>query len=123
MAGERERGVELMDRVMRLNPHHPGWYHLVPYMEAYRQGDYETALIEARRFNIPGHHYDPIIRIAVLGQLGRQEEANQAIDELLALVPDFRTRGHSLIRRFAYLDEHVEMLVEGLRKAGLTMVD
>ena len=46
-----------------------------------------------------------------------------AIDELLALVPDFRTRGRSLIQRFAYLDEHVEMLLEGMRKAGLTMVD
>ena len=31
----------------------------------------------------------------------------------------YRLRGRSLIRRFAYLDEHVEMLVDGLRKAGL----
>ena len=38
-----------------------------------------------------------------------------------ALVPDFKRRGPSLIRRLAYLDEHVDMLVEGLRKAGLEM--
>jgi adenylate cyclase len=123
MAGERERGVELTEKVMRLNPHHPGWYHLVHYMEAYRQGDYETALIESRRFNIPVFHFDPIIRVAVLGQLGRQEEAGQAIDELLALVPDFETRGRSLIKRFAYSDENVEMLLGGLRKAGLELIE
>jgi len=34
-------------------------------------------------------------------------------------VPDFRTRGRVLIQRFAYLGEHVEMLLEGMRKAGL----
>ena len=42
-----------------------------------------------------------------------------AVNELLALVPDFKSRGPSLIRRMVYLDEHVDMLVEGLRKAGL----
>jgi hypothetical protein len=41
------------------------------------------------------------------------------VDELLALVPDFEHRGKIIIRRFAYLDEHVDMLVDGLRKAGL----
>lgn len=43
--------------------------------------------------------------------------------ELLALVPDFGTRGHSLIQRMLNQDKHVEMLLEGLRKAGLQMVD
>mgnify|MGYP001816061204 CR=1 FL=1 len=32
------------------------------------------------------------------------------------------SRGHSLIQRMLYQDEHVEMLVDGLRKAGLEMV-
>ena len=119
MAGEWERSLTLTKKVMRLNPHHPGWYHLVPYMIHYRQGDFEPALIEARCFNTPDFHWDPIIRAAVLGKLGRQAEASTAVDELLALVPDFQSRGQSLIRRFAYLDEHVEMLADGLRKAGL----
>ena len=122
MAGEQERGLELMHKVMHLNPHHPGWYHLVPFMNYYRQGEYDLALIEARRFNTPVFHFDPLIRAAVLGQLGRRAEAKKAADELLALVPDFERRGGSLIRRFAYLDEHVEMLLEGLRKAGLELV-
>jgi hypothetical protein len=39
-----------------------------------------------------------------------------------ALVLDFGHRGKSLIRRFAFLDEHVDVLLEGLRKAGLEAV-
>jgi adenylate cyclase len=120
MAGEWERGTSLTDKAMRLNPHHPGWYHLVSFMVQYRQGQYDLAWVEARRFNTPTFYWDPLIRAAVLGQLGRQAEASVAMGELLALVPDFRRRGPGLIRRFAYLDEHVEMLLEGLRKAGLT---
>lgn len=50
-----------------------------------------------------------------------RKKARKAVDELLALVPDFKSRGPSLIRRFAYLDEHIELLVEGLGKAGLKM--
>jgi hypothetical protein len=37
------------------------------------------------------------------------------------LVPDFESRGRSLIKRMVYLDEHVEILVDGLHKAGLEM--
>ena len=121
MIGEWERAVILMNKAMRLNPHHPGWYHLIPFMNHYRLGEYELALIEANRFNIPDFHWDPLIRAAALGQLGRQTEASKAVDELLNLVPDYKTRGRSLIRRYAYLDEHVDILAEGLRKAGFEL--
>jgi predicted RNA polymerase sigma factor len=55
----------------------------------YRQGEYDLALIEARRFNTSAFYWDPLIRAAVLGQLDRQAEARKAVDELLALVSDF----------------------------------
>ena len=43
------------------------------------------------------------------------------MSELLALVPDFRSRGRSLIKRILFQDEHVEMLLDGLHKAGLEL--
>jgi hypothetical protein len=108
-----------MGKAMHLNPHHPGWCQIVAFMNYYRQGEYDLALIEARRFNTPGFFWDPLIRAAVLGQLDRRADAGKAVDELLTLVPDFKRRGKSLIRRLAYLDEHVDMLRDGLCKAGL----
>jgi len=119
--GECGHGLKLTHKAVRLNQHHPGWYHFVPFMGYYRQGDYDSALVEARRFNTPEYFWDPLIQAAVLGQLGRQAEANEAVDELLALVPDFERRGRSLIHRVVFTDEHVEMLLEGLRKAGLAL--
>jgi adenylate cyclase len=119
MVGEWDRAMNLMDKAMRLNPHHPGWFHIVGFMNSYRQGDYDLALVEARRFNTPDFFWDPLIRAAVLGQLDRPSEAKNAVDELLALMPDFYLRGRSLIRRLAYLDEHVEILRDGLCKAGI----
>ena len=119
MVGEWERANQLMGKAMRLNPHHPGWYHIVAFMNYYRQGEYDLALVEARRFNTPDFFWDPLIRAAVLGQLDRRSEAEKSVDELLALMPDFNLRGQSLIRRLAYLDEHVEILWDGLCKAGL----
>lgn len=119
MMGEWERGLLFMRKAERLNPYHPGWYCLVPFMEHYRLADYEAALDEARRFNTHEYFWDPLIRAAVLGQLGRRSEANEAKDELIALVPDFGRRGRSLIRRMVFLDENVDMLLDGLRKAGV----
>jgi len=119
--GQWEHGLALIGKAMRLNPHHPGWYHLVPFLYHYYQGEYEAALLKANRFNTPEYFWDPLIRTAVLGQLGHQEEAEKTVGELLALVPDFEPRGRHLIQRMVYLDENADMLAEGLRKAGLEM--
>ena len=121
MVGEWDRAMKLIRKAMLLNPHHPGWYHILGFMDSYRQGQYDLAWIEAQRFNTPESLWDPIIRAAVLGKLGRHLDAQQAAEQLLDLVPDFKRRGLELIRRLTFLDEHVAMLLEGLREAGLEM--
>ena len=117
--GQWKRGQTVIQRAMHLNPHHPGWYHLIPFLNHYYQGEYATALLEANRFNTPDYFWDPLIRTAVLGQLGRQEDAEKAMGELLALMPDFESRGRSVLKRLVFVDENVEILLVGLRKAGL----
>ena len=76
-------------------------------------------LIEALRLGSPSHSWDPLIRAAALGQLAHQAEAGKAVAELLALMPDFESRGRNVLKRMVFLDENVEMLLVGLRKAGL----
>jgi hypothetical protein len=41
------------------------------------------------------------------------------VGELLKLKPDFATRGRLLISRYVKVDELVDKIIEGLRKAGL----
>jgi tetratricopeptide (TPR) repeat protein len=119
MVGDWDRAMKLMGKAMRLNPHHLGWYHIVAFMNYYRQGEYDLALIEARRFNTPEFFWDPLIWDAVLGELDRRTEAEKAVNELLALAPNFNLRERSLIRCLAYLDEHGDILWDGLFKAGM----
>ena len=119
MVGEWKRAIKLMEKAMRLNPHYPGWYHIVAFLNYYRQAKYDRALVEARRFNTPDFFWDPLIRTSVLGQLGQRAEAKKAGGELLAQVPDFEVRGRSLIRRMVFTKEFAEMLLAGLHKAGL----
>ena len=121
IAREWEEGLVLMERGMQLNPHYPGLYHFIPFMDRYRQGAYKGAWVEARRVNLLMLFWDPLIWAATLGQLGRTPEAQNALAELLQLKPDFASRGRDLMERLVFLDENVEMLLDRLRKAGLEL--
>ena len=117
--GEWDRGLTLLKKGMILNPYHPSWFHLAPFMDYYRRGEYENAFAEALKFNFPELYLDPMMRAAALGQLGRQEEAKAAASQLLKLEPDFATRGRWLVSRYVKVDDLVDTIIEGLRKAGL----
>ena len=117
--GEWDRGLTLMKKGMELNPYHPSWFHLAPFMDYYRRGEFEDALAEALKFNYPELFWDPLMRAAALGRLGRQAEANTAIRQLLELVPDFAVRGRGIIGSYVKVDDLVDKVIEGLRKAGL----
>jgi adenylate cyclase len=117
--GEWDRGLDLLKKGMKLNPYHPSWFHLAPYMDYYLRGEYENALPEALKFNFPELYWDPLMRAAALGRLERQNEAKAAVGQLLILEPDFATRGRWMISRFVKVDDLIDAIIEGLRKAGL----
>lgn len=121
LLGQWERGLALLARSHWLNPHHPSHWHSAWYLDRYRQGDYEGALQYARLFAQPRRFWDPLLHAAAFGQLGRQGEAYREISRLLELVPDFGRRGRDLIRRWVYVGGLDDMLLAGLRKAGLAV--
>jgi adenylate cyclase len=117
--GEWERGLTLLKKGMELNPYHPSWFYLAPYMDYYRRGEYENAFAEALKFNYPDLFWDPVMRAAPLGQMGRQREARAAVAELLKLEPNFANRGRQLISHYVKVDALADAIIEGLQKAGL----
>jgi len=121
--GEWDRGLTLLQKGMRLNPYHPSWFHLAFFMDYYRLGEYEHAFAEALKFNFPGVYLDPMMRAAALGRLGRQDEARTAVGEMLKLTPDFASRGRWLIGRYVKVDDLIDTIIEGLRKAGLADIE
>jgi TolB-like protein len=116
--GDWDEGMRLWKQALRLNPHPPPIYFMIPFMDHYRRGDYEAAWNYAKQFNAP-IFWNPLIRAAAAGQLGLQTQAKAALQELLEMRPNFPSRARDLMRRLNYLEEPVEKLLEGLLKAGL----
>ncbi len=63
----------------------------------YRQDEYENDFAEALKFNYPDLFFDPLMRAAALGRMGKVHEAQNAAEKLLELVPDFSSKGRELI--------------------------
>jgi adenylate cyclase len=118
-AGEFERGVALVEEAIRLNPYHPKWFHHALCAARFAQGDYEGAYRIVSKAGFQVGFWDPVIRAAALGHLGRLEEAAACARELLELVPDFEERAHIIVGRGTRSDSVVEKVIDGLRKAGL----
>ncbi|MEJ2093241.1 MAG: hypothetical protein P8X65_13735 [Syntrophobacterales bacterium] len=117
--GEWEEGLAILEKGLKLNPSFPGWSHMAPFFYHYLQGDCEKAYQEALAFQMPQFFWDPLLRAAVLGRMGREPEGAQALAELLHLKPDFATEGRFLISCYAKFPYLIDELLDGLRQAGL----
>jgi TolB-like protein len=117
-SGEWERGCQMVESAVQLNPNCPGYFYMARACNAYRQGKYEEVLEAAALVNMPNYFHIPALRAAALGQMGRLEEAQKAVWHLLALRPDFAAAARQEYAKF-YNPELIEHIIDGLRKAGL----
>jgi TolB-like protein/lipopolysaccharide biosynthesis regulator YciM len=122
-AGDWENGLRVVERAKQLNPHHPGWYHLPAFYDAYRRRDYSGALASALRIGMPGYFWAHAALAAAYGQLGAREAAQGALRELLALKPDFAVVAREEYAKWLGPGELVEHVLDGLRKAGLEVLE
>jgi serine/threonine-protein kinase len=117
-SGNWERGCELAERARQLNPNHPSWYWAVPFLDAYRKGDYLSARTFLTKGNPQKNYLMHALLAAVNGQLGESEAAARHLREVLTMMPDFPSIGRAEFSKW-YLPELVDHLMDGLRKAGL----
>ena len=117
-AGDWERGCALAERSTQLNPHHPGWYWFPLFFNAYRQRDYRRALEIVLKVNMPAFWRTQFALAAAYGQLGEKESARNAVQDLLAIRPNFSVTARDELRKW-WDPQLIEHLIEGLRKAGL----
>jgi tetratricopeptide (TPR) repeat protein len=118
--GEWKRGFALVTKAIALNPEHPEWYRDPLIFYAYQTRDYERALVESQRREVP-RTWRLLFRAMILGQLGRREEAQPAIEAALRLEPDVRERLFDMARIWNVPQEHIEHMADGLRRAGLAI--
>ena len=118
--GEWKRGVALVTKAIALNPEFPEWYRDPIIFYDYQTGDYERALVESQKQKVR-RPWRFLFSAMILGQLGRSEEAQPAIEAALELKPDVRERLWDMARVWNVPDPHIEHMADGLRKAGLAI--
>ena len=121
-AGDWEHGMALAERAKQLNPHHPGWYWYADFYNAYRQGDYRSALNLVIKSNLPGHWGMQAAMAACHGQLGERDAASKALRALLKLRPDFADTIRSDVEKW-WEPDYGRRFIDGLRKAGLEIAN
>ena len=121
--GHFAEAVDPLLRSLRLGPNdpHSGLFFSMLALAHYHQQNFEEAAHYAER-TLRG--WPSYIRLrtllACLGQLGRTEQANLVIAEMTKLASNNAERLWEITTRYAD-PAHREHLVEGLRKAGLTI--
>lgn len=119
--GDWERGKSILDKAMNQNIGYPKYFHGARCLYHYRASRFEDALAEANKYNVPGLFWGPMLRVACLGQLGDHSEAVLQKEQLTTLKPDFEEKATYLISRFVKQEELVEMIIDGLLKAGMRL--
>jgi TolB-like protein/class 3 adenylate cyclase len=118
--GEPERGAELVDRVIRLNPDYPSWA-IGPFSYAYvMAGRYEDALRvlehqSADTYNVFSFVYRSVSDAA----LGHHDEAKTWVTKTLEQHPDLTIEG--FVGGPGWSDQERELLVDKMRQAGFPL--
>ncbi len=71
--------------------------------------------------DVPGLFWPYLVMASACGHLGRRAEAEAAVRDLLALDPEFAAHARSNIASWHFASGLMEPLLEGLRKAGLSI--
>ncbi len=119
MAGQYDEGFRFIEHSMQLNPFFPSWFHFPYFLNYYLDGNLGDALETIKKFGLPDFFWNPLMQAAVLGQLGKITEAQTAFQRLLSLKPDFPARARFYISCLVIKDKWLDLILEGLKKAGL----
>jgi TolB-like protein/class 3 adenylate cyclase len=119
-SGQPQKSFELVKRAMRLCPIYPGWYLYVLATACRLLGRNESAIgafkaaIKRNADNLALH----VGLASTLGELGRLEDAETPVAEILRLSPDFSVKTY--MEGLSYRDPaELARFEEGLCKAGL----
>ena len=119
-AGRPDDGLTEIKKAMRLNPRHPFFYVLVLGQSYYLLGQYEQALKQFERVKTANPEFGQVHKFlaATYVALGRVDDAEWAVEELKAVMPDFSLKKEIFSAPFK--DRRVlDMYLDRLRKAGL----
>jgi len=115
-----ENGMPLYNKALEVDPYPPPWRGMGTFYEHYHLRRYDEALEDARSIEMSGDFRTPLFMAAALGQLGRVQDAEPHLEEMLEHWgrPPSELR-LELIQRHALSQGLTDHLLDGLAKAGL----
>jgi TolB-like protein/Tfp pilus assembly protein PilF len=115
-----ERGIAFVRKAVALDPFHPPWFHHPIAQHHFDRGEYEEALAAVRKVDAPNDFWHQVFLAVIYTELGRQNEARSALEELLRLYPGFTVEKYiEEDRKWNVSDEHIRHWAAALREAGL----
>ena len=118
-SGDWDRGLSLINRSIELNPQHLNSLHMALAVDHYRRGEYDAALGQLKRSNLPSFLGSPMLMASAAGQLGRASDARAAFDGLRRNHPAYvdRDKARSFWTYWLWEDDIVDQLLDGFLKA------
>jgi TolB-like protein len=119
--GKWKRGLALMSKSMALNPAHLWFCHFTFFYDHYRKGEYDQALARVQQVTQRKFYLTTMALTAVLGQLGRMDDARTAYAALCDSIPGFtiETGRYEYGVKRNFEPAFLEQMLDGLRKAGV----
>ena len=118
LSGDWAAGMPLVRRAIELAVQPPGTYYMVLAWDHYRQRDYQAALREAGKIQMPEFQLGILTRAAIYGQLGMQREGAMAMADLSRLRPDLAADPRPWLLGLHFEPGFADQLAEGIAKAG-----
>ncbi|MFS8111790.1 hypothetical protein QD460_08710 [Rhizobium jaguaris] len=119
MSGKWDSGCELISAAVSKNAGPGGYYEMEMALCAFMGGDAQAAELWARMSNLDYNPLRRLILLAILGGLGKEEQAREQLDWLKLKSPELvRNVRREVIWRFARPEDQ-ELFFAGLRAGGM----
>jgi hypothetical protein len=118
-AKDWDEGIALIRQAIDGSIKAPWGYHLFIAFDHYRRADYQAALAEAELIAGTGMVQIALLRAAIHGRLGNNEEAQRALARATTLDASAVQDPRAWLRRHNVPEELIEQLIGDLTKAGL----
>lgn len=117
--GEYERGKDLLEKAMELNPFYPWCYSFTLSVYYYIKEEYGIARHWAEKMNMASPKFDLVLRTAILGKLEREEEGEQLARELKLIWPSVDREIQGFLQKFILEEAIVGQLLKGVQFFGI----
>ena len=113
-----DEGLAHIDEAAQLNRSCPSWTRTAWVLRHYLGGNYHEAIAQAKLITTPDFWGGPLMRAAIYGRAGLQEEAASELAVLKQVCPRFKRDHQELMRRLFFQQAYVDELMRGLAAAG-----